>query len=88
MECEYIHHPERFLFSRTYTSTDYITLISDVIRHLDPSIAIERLSSMAPRNLLHHSPLQGLRPDQLRNALILHMQSLNAKQGDCIGTSI
>lgn len=88
MEREYIHHPERFLFSRTYTSTDYITLISDVIRHLDPSIAIERLSSMAPRNLLHHSPLQGLRPDQLRNALILHMHSLNAKQGDCIGTSI
>jgi radical SAM superfamily enzyme len=88
MEREYTHHPERFLFTNDYTSTDYITLICDVIRNLSPSIAIERLSSMAPRNLLHHSPLQGLRPDLLRNALILHMQSLNAQQGDCIGASI
>ena len=84
MECEFTTHPERFLFSSTYTSTDYVALLCDVIRHLDPTIAIERLSSLAPRNLLSHSPLQGIRPDELRNNLITHMHSLGATQGDLI----
>lgn len=84
MEREFREHPERFIFSSTYTSTDYIALLCDVIRHLDPTIAIERLSSLAPRHLLHHSPLRGIRPDQLRNDLITHMHSLGATQGDLI----
>ena len=84
MEREFREHPEQFIFSSTYTSTDYIELLCDVIRHLDPTIAIERLSSLAPRHLLHHSPLRGIRPDQLRNDLITHMHSLGATQGDLI----
>lgn len=88
MEQEYISHPERFMFANNYTTTDYILLLSHVIRRLDPTIAIERLSSLAPRHLLHHSPLQGIRPDQLRNRLILQMQLLNATQGDLIRKSV
>ena len=84
MEQEYIAHPERFIFANNYTATDYVSLLSNVIRRLDPTIAIERLSSLAPRHLLHHSPLQGIRPDQLRNKLIEYMHSLGATQGDLI----
>ena len=84
MEREYIDHPERFIFANGYTSADYIALLCDIIRRLDPTIAIERLSSLAPRHLLHHSPLKGIRPDELRNRLILHMHSLGATQGDLI----
>ncbi len=87
MECEYINHPERFLFANSYTSNDYVTLLCDVIRRLDPNIAIERLSSLAPRHLLRHSPLHGIRPDELRNSLISKMHSLNATQGDIISTT-
>ena len=81
---EYTTHPERFLFASNYAATDYIYLLCDVIRHLSPSIAIERLSSLAPRHLLLHSPLHGIRPDELRNNVIDHMHSLNATQGDLI----
>ena len=84
MEREFTTYPERFIFSSTYTSADYIALLCDVIRRLDPTIAIERLSSLAPRHLLHHSPLRGIRPDKLRNDLIEHMHSLGATQGDLI----
>ena len=84
MEREYIDHPERFIFANDYTPADYIALLCDIIRRLDPAIAIERLSSLAPRHLLHHSPLKGIRPDELRNRLILHMHSLGATQGDLI----
>ena len=87
MENEYTNHPERFLFANNYTSTDYTTLLCDVIRHLNPNIAIERLSSLAPRHLLYHSPLHGIRPDELRNSLIRKMHSLNATQGDLIRTT-
>lgn len=84
MQSEYINHPERFLFANNYKSTDYTNLLCDIIRHLDPTIAIERLSSLAPRHLLHLSPLQGIRPDQLRDDVIRKMHSLNATQGDLI----
>ena len=82
LEREYTLHPERFLFTNDYTPDDYVNLLCEVIRRLRPSIAIERLSSLAPRHLLLHSPLQGVRPDILRSRVIARMYSLNAKQGD------
>lgn len=81
---EYADHPERFLFANHFNTEDYITLLCDIIRHLSPTIAIERLSSLAPRHLLLHSPLQGIRPDQLRSSVIATMHNLNATQGDLI----
>ncbi|MBO7189632.1 MAG: TIGR01212 family radical SAM protein [Alistipes sp.] len=87
LEREYTAHPERFIFANNYTSNDYVNLLCDIIRHLKPSIAIERLSSLAPRHLLRHSPLQGIKPDILRSRVIERMHSLNATQGDLIGTT-
>ena len=87
MASEFANHPERFIFANNFNSEDYTTLLCDAIRHLDPTIAIERLSSLAPRKLLVHSPLHGIRPDQLRNSLIAKMHTLNATQGDLIGST-
>ena len=87
MAHEYANHPERFLFAHASGAEEYTSLLCEVIRHLDPTIAIERLSSLAPRQLLLHSPLQGIRPDQLRNMVITKMHTLNATQGDLIGST-
>lgn len=84
LEREYINHPERFIFANNYTTEDYTILLCDVIRRLNPTIAIERLSSLAPRHLLLHSPLQGIRPDILREKVVSRMHSLNATQGDIL----
>lgn len=84
LEREYVNHPERFIFANNYTTEDYIILLCDVIRRLSPTIAIERLSSLAPRHLLLHSPLQGIRPDILREKVISRMHALNATQGDIL----
>lgn len=82
MAKEYAEHPERFLLANNYTTDDYVELLCDIIRHLDPKIAIERLITIAPRHLLLHSALGGIRADELRNRLILRMQQLNAIQGE------
>ena len=87
MASEFANHPERFIFANSYNTEEYTSLLCDIIRHLDPAIAIERLSSLAPRELLLHSPLQGIRPDQLRDKVITKMRSLNATQGDLIGST-
>ena len=87
LEREYANHPERFIFANNYTTEDYIILLCDVIRRLNPTIAIERLSSLAPRHLLLHSPLQGIRPDIIREKVISRMHSLNATQGDILDST-
>ena len=87
LEREYANHPERFIFANNYTTEDYIILLCDVIRRLNPTIAIERLSSLAPRHLLYHSPLQGIRPDILREKVISRMHALNATQGDILDST-
>lgn len=81
MAKEYAEHPEHFLLANNYTSNDYVTLLCDVIRRLDPKIAIERLITIAPRHLLLHSALGSIKADELRNRLICRMQQLNARQG-------
>ena len=81
MAKEWTLHPERFALNNI-TTEEYALLIIDIIRHLDPTIAIERFASQAPRNLLLHSPLGGVRIDTLRSMIISKMSALNATQGD------
>lgn len=78
---EWALHPERFALNNI-TAEEYTLLIIEIIRHLDPTIAIERFASQAPRNLLVHSPLGGIRIDTLRSMIISKMDSANATQGD------
>ena len=86
MAKEWTLHPERFALNNI-TTEEYALLIIDIIRHLDPTIAIERFASQAPRNLLLHSPLGGVRIDTLRSVIISKMCTLNATQGDLCSLS-
>ncbi len=85
LEREWREHPKRFLFSQGFGREEYINLIIDIIRHLSPSIAIERFASQAPRNLIASSPLGGIRPAELRDSIVARMRELGATQGDLIG---
>ena len=82
MAKEWEMHPERFLFAQGTTAEEYTSLIVEIIRHLKPSIAIERIASVAPHHLLLHSPLKGVRPDTLREMVISKMRALGATQGN------
>jgi radical SAM superfamily enzyme len=82
MEREWREHPERFLFGTETSTEEYINLIVGIIRRLDPHIAIERLASQAPRNLIAHSPLKGIRPHELRDMVVNRMLAENLRQGD------
>lgn len=82
MEREWREHPERFLFGTESSTEEYINLIVGIIRRLDPRIAIERLASQAPRNLIAHSPLKGIRPHELRDMVVNRMLAENLRQGD------
>lgn len=88
MAHEYANHPERFIFAKGYKQEDYITLLCDIIRHLSPTIAIERLISSAPRHLLLTSPLAGIKADEVRNRIIARLTTLGAHQGDLITTQL
>ncbi len=82
---EWSEHPERFLFAKETSAEEYSSLIVDILRRLRPTIAIERIASVAPHHLLLHSPLKGVRPDTLREMVVKRMLSLGATQGDLIG---
>ena len=75
-------HPERFLFAAEFSADDYISLLVDIIRRLSPTIAIERMVSLAPRHLTRFSPLGGMRPDEVRRRVIEQLDCLGAVQGD------
>ena len=81
---EWREHPERFLFSQNFGTEEYIALLIEIIRRLDPHIAIERLASQAPRHLIAHSPLSGIRPHDLRNMVTERMLHHDYRQGDLI----
>lgn len=83
MASEWLLHPERFALNNI-TAEEYVELVVEIIRRLDPAIAIERFASQAPRNLLLHSPLGGVRIDTLRTMIISKMSATNATQGDLI----
>lgn len=74
--------PELFALNRGIATEEYIDLICRIIRHLRSDIAIERIASTAPRHLIEHSPLGGIRPDALREMVISHMHTIGATQGD------
>ncbi len=82
IEREWEEHPERFLFSGGFTADHYIDLIVDILRRLSPSIAIERMVSLAPRHLTRFSPLGGMRPDEVRRHIIARLNAIGATQGD------
>lgn len=82
MEREYAASPEDFIFANGFRLEDYIALVCDVLRHLNPSIAVERLLSQAPVRLLSSSPLGGIRPDEFRGRVVERLNSLGAVQGD------
>lgn len=83
MAQEWAEHPERFALIG-YTAEDYVVLIVDIIRRLDPNIAIERFASQAPRHLLVGSMLGGISLDRLRAMILDRMHSLGAVQGDML----
>lgn len=82
MEREWQEHPERFLFSHDFGIEEYSELMVDIIRRLAPSIAIERIVSQAPHHLIAHSPLGGIRPDELRKMVVDKMHIRGFRQGD------
>ena len=82
MEREWRERPERFLFGTENSTEEYADLLVEIIRRLDPRIAIERLASQAPRNLILHSPLKGIRPHELRDMVVNRMLTENLRQGD------
>ena len=82
MEREWREHPECFLFGTESSTEEYADLLIEIIRRLDPRIAIERLASQAPRNLIAHSPLKGIRPHELRDMVVNRMLAENLRQGD------
>lgn len=86
MEREWHEHPERFLFGGNFDTKDYIALVIEIIRHLNPNIAIERIVSQAPHHLIAHSPLGGIRPQEIRDAVINNMIINSYHQGDLAAT--
>ncbi|MBO7198606.1 MAG: TIGR01212 family radical SAM protein [Alistipes sp.] len=86
MEREWHEHPERFLFGGNFDTKDYIALVIEIIRHLNPNIAIERIVSQAPHHLIAHSPLGGIRPQEVRDAVINTMIINAYQQGDLYAT--
>ena len=85
IEAEWRQHPERFMFAGNHHTEEYIDLIVNLIRHLSPTISIERMASSAPRHLIAHSPLNGIRPDMVRQLVIERLTALGAQQGDLLG---
>ena len=84
IEREFRDHPEDFLFGNGLTAEQYASLIVDILRRLDPTIAVERFVSQAPRNLISHSPFGGIRPDKIATMVVEEMLRLGATQGDMI----
>lgn len=79
---EWHDHPEAFLLGTPDAAERYVSLLIDILRHLRPDTAIERFTSEAPRHMLLHSPLGGLRPDTLRNAIVQRMNMHGYRQGE------
>ncbi|MBQ8492891.1 MAG: TIGR01212 family radical SAM protein [Alistipes sp.] len=81
---EWHHQPANFLLSTPDACELYTSLLVDIIRRLRPDTAIERFTSEAPRHLLLHSPLGGMRPDQIRNKVVSQMIENGYRQGDLL----
>lgn len=84
IEREWRENPEHFIFSHNFNIYKYTHLITEIIRRLEPHIAIERIVSQAPHHLIAHSPLGGIRPDKVRNMVVNYMNTNSYRQGDII----
>lgn len=78
---EWTMHPERFALNNI-SANEYSELMVEIVRRLNPNTAIERFASQAPRHLLLHSPLKGIRIDALRQMITSRLMELHATQGD------
>ncbi len=79
---EWLAHPEAFLFGTSDATAQYVALLIDILRRLRPDTAVDRFTSEAPRHMLLHSPLGGVRPDMVRNAVVRQMDSHGYRQGE------
>ena len=79
---EWLAHPEAFLFGTSDATAQYVALLIDILRRLRPDTAVNRFTSEAPRHMLLHSPLGGVRPDMVRNAVVRQMDSHGYRQGE------
>lgn len=84
MAAEWEQHPERFMFGDSYNTESYVELLTLLIRHLNPQTSVERMASSAPRHLIAHSPLGGIRPDIVRQRVTERLNTLGAHQGDLL----
>lgn len=87
MEREWVEHPERFIFNSKFGQEQYTDLIIDIIRRLNPDIAVERMVSQAPHHLIAHSPLGGVRPHEVRDMVVNNMIINKYRQGDLYVTT-
>ena len=81
---EWMTHRERFLLGGEHSASDYADLVVEIIRHLSPTTAIDRLIARAPRNLLLDTPFAGIDPDSFRHMVVERMRRLGATQGDMV----
>lgn len=73
--------PERFA---SWSAEEYIDILTQIIRRLPPSMAIERLSGEVPPRYLLTRPWQGIRSGELWGMLDKRMEQLDARQGDML----
>ena len=64
-----------------YTVEEYISLVTNYIRLLRPTLVLERFVSQSPANLLI-APQWGLKNHEFTNLLDNHLQKTGARQGD------
>ncbi len=79
---EWVEHPERFLLGARESLRQYVELMVDILRRLDPAIAVDRLASSSPSRNIIHSPLGGVTVEDVRRAIVGRMEELGALQGD------
>lgn len=64
-----------------HTAESYIQLVTEYIRHLRPSLVLERFVSQSPANLLI-APQWKLKNHEFTNLLNNHLQVVDVRQGD------
>lgn len=69
-----------------YSVEEYIELITEYIRHLRPSLVLERFVSQSPKQLLI-APKWGLKNYEFTNLLNNHLRRIKAFQGQLAGNN-
>lgn len=66
-----------------YSPDEYIRLIGEYIKHLNPSIVIERFASQSPSDMLI-APKWGLKNYELTNKIAKYLRENNIRQGESV----